>query len=474
MGWLGLPALVLACFTQLAGERAAPAEGATPPNVIVVMTDDQWADSVSVMPNVQSQLRAHGTTFRNSFVSDPLCCPSRATFLTGQYAHNHGVIDNVPPLGGYAKLDHSDTLPVWMQAAGYRTAYVGKYMNGYNEVKDIPPGWDEWFGHSDRGTFWNYELNENGELRFYGDDPEEYQTDVYADKAVDFIHGQTTASEPFFLTVGFGAPHKENDDELPPGTEHNPRPAPRHAGLFADEPLPMPPSFNEADVSDKPSFISSRPLLSSNRVSWVEARYRDRLASLLAVDDAVGAIVEALRATDQLGNTLIVFTSDHGTLFGVHRITLNKRQLYEEALRVPLIMRGPGIPERKTTGKIVGNVDLAPTIVDVADATPGHELDGRSLIPLVLDEGSWPNNRDLLLENLLAGESDPDRISTGIRNRRYLYAEHPDGETELYDLPTDPYQLESKHADPDYARVQRWLRRKLARLRTCAGETCWQ
>jgi N-acetylglucosamine-6-sulfatase len=453
----------------LAQPVAATAAAQDPrPNVVVIMTDDQTVESLRVMSNVKRLLRDRGARFANSFVGFALCCPSRATFLTGQYGHNNGVLGNMPPDGGYAKLDHSNTLAVWLQNAGYNTVHLGKYLNGYGRTDptEIPAGWTEWRGSVDPSTyrFYGYTLNENGRLVTY---ERPYQTDLYARKAANIIRRRAAQPAPFFLWVAFLAPHsggpREPDDPQGLGT---PVPAPRHRNEFASEPLPRPPSFNERDVSDKPVGIRRRPLLGADRIRAIREAYQQRLESLLAVDEAVAKIVAALRESGELRNTLIVFTSDNGFFHGEHRVASGKVLLYEPSIRVPLIMRGPGIPAGLRLRQHVGNVDLAPTIVDAAAATAGRTMDGRSLLPLFGDP-ALRLGRDLLVERMPG-----DGNFSAIRTPRYLYAEHWNGERELYDLARDPHELQSRHDDPAYVAIQADLAARLARLRTCAGETC--
>jgi N-acetylglucosamine-6-sulfatase len=441
------------------------------PNVVVIMTDDQREETVRVMDTVERKLKGNGTTFQNFFATFPLCCPSRATFLTGQYAHNHGVTDNQPPNGGYESFDPSGSLPVSMQRAGYRTAHIGKYLNGYGQTtrghdpREVPPGWSRWFVPVEKtaGLMFDYTLNENGELREYGDKRRHYQTDVYARLAKRFIRRSASQSRPFFLTVATLAPHGEGQFEGTP----NPRPAPRHKGALRGERLPKPPSFNEDDLSDKPAFVRERSRAGSERRRQLQEKHRDRLVSLLAVDGLVKRVLGELRKANELRDTVVIFTSDNGYLLGEHRLKEKKRLLYEESVRVPLIMRGPGIPPGEKRDQLVGNIDLAPTIVDYAGATLGRSSDGRSLIPLARDE-TVGAGRDILLEN---GESK------AVRTPRYLYAEHPNGERELYELDRDPLQLKSRHTGGPNdtvkdAAIEERLAYKLRRLAACAGAAC--
>ncbi len=455
-----------------AGFASGQAQSASPamrPNVVVLMTDDQTVESMRVMPNVRTLLAGQGVTFDSNFVSYSLCCPSRSTFLTGQYAHNHQVWGNAAPNGGYYKLDSTNTLAVWLSRAGYQTIHLGKYLNGYGtkNANEIPPGWGEWHGSVDPSTYryYNYTLNENGKLVTYGTGAANYQTDVYARKAVDIIGRQVADPRPFFLWVAFLAPHsggpRDADDPVGLAT---PSPAPRHRNYFATQPLPTPPSFNEADISDKPAGIRNRPLLTAARIAAIRENYQQRLESLLAVDDAVAQIVNQLTLTGQLDNTYILFTSDNGFFHGEHRVPSGKVLLYEPSIRVPLIVRGPGIPHGQRRSQFVANIDLAPTIVAATGAQPGRLMDGRSLLPFARDP-LLHSGRDLLLET---------PTYSAIRTPNWLYAEHVTGERELYNLARDPYELSSLHADLRFTRIKSDLAMRLARLRGCAGAVCRQ
>ena len=476
----GLTAIVLGALL-LAGAHGDgdPAAAARPkkqtkPNIVVVMTDDQTVESLAVMKHVQALLVKRGTTFVNNFATYSLCCPSRATFLTGQYAHNHTVMGNAPPEGGYDKLEpsHANTLPAWLQAAGYRTVHIGKYLNGYTADDPPPPGWTEWHGSVDPSTysFYGYTLNENGRLVGYGDAPFEYQADVYTAKAVDAVTRLAPKKQPFFLSVAYLAPHsgapRETDD---PPNQSTPVPAPRHKDAFEATPLPTPPSFNEGDVSDKPLGIRDRPLLPPARVAAIEENYQQRLESLLAVDEGVWRVVGALRRAGELEETLIVFTSDNGFFHGEHRVPAGKVLLYEPSIRVPLIIRGPGIRRARTVAALSANIDLAPTIAAAARARPGRVVDGVSLLGVARGTERAPE-RAILIERG-AGRDDA-HVFQAIRTTRYVYAEYANGERELYDLVRDPNQLDSRHADPAYAGVGAELAARLAVLRSCAGAAC--
>jgi N-acetylglucosamine-6-sulfatase len=466
---LGLAAAV-AALGGAARDQAVSAP-APKPNVLVIMTDDQTVESLRVMTNVERLLARQGTTFTNSFVSYALCCPSRATFLTGQYPHNHGVLGNAAPNGGYYKLDSSNTLPVWLQRAGYFTAHVGKYLNGYGtrNPREVPPGWNDWHGTVDPSTyrFYGYTVTENGTPRTYGSNPASYQADVFTEKALAIVRARAPQQQPFFLSLAYLAPHsggpREADD---PPNQATPAPAPRHRNRFAAEPLPQPPSFNEADVSDKPAAIRNRPLLGATRLAAIRENYQQRLESLLAVDEGVARIIGELERLGELDRTLILFTADNGFFHGEHRIPQGKVLLYEPSIRVPLIVRGLDVRTGRRNSVPVSNIDLAPTIAAVAGARPGRRVDGRSLLPLLRDPNvGW--GRDLLIER------EPGAATfAALHTPRFVYAEHGSGEKELYDLSLDPDQLQSRHADPAYDAVRTRLAQRLFDLRRCAGDSC--
>ena len=479
-------AAVAALTVALAGAPAgdqAPAQAASErPNVVVVMTDDQHLASLSAMANVDDELVARGTTFANSFTNWPLCCPSRATFYSGQYAHNHGVLGNSAPEGGFESFDDSNALPLWMRAAGYRTIQIGKYLNGYgqgtNDPAYVPPGWDEWLVGTAGTTqsVYDYTLNQNGALVGYGAAEADFKQDVFTELAVDAI-ARNAGARPFMLNVMYTAPHSggPNPSPQPPDDcQNSAKPAPRHASAFDALALPEPPSFNEADVSDKPAEIATMPVLDDSDVSTIRRRYRCRMESLLSVDEGVGRIVGALRAAGELDETLLVYTSDNGFFAGEHRVRNGKNRVYEEAIRVPLVIRGPGVPAGRTTDELAINADLAPTILDAAGASAGLAMDGRSLLAAAAHP-SRNRGRALLVEQY-RGDDDEDGSANlryeAVRTARYVYADYADDTDELYDLRADPYQLQNQIANPAFDATEGALAERLASLRTCAGAGC--
>jgi N-acetylglucosamine-6-sulfatase len=453
----------------------APAAAEAKPNIVVLMTDDQTLASMAVMPKTVELLGDSGTTFTRSFAGYALCCPSRATLFTGQYAHNHGVLGNGLPTGGYSRLDKSNWLPLWLQAAGYRTMHVGKFLNGYGVVSpptEVPPGWSDWHGTVDPSTYsyYGYTVNENGVLRAYGaaGEPDFYSTDFFARRANELIAAAAPSRQPFFLSVAFVAPHSGRPAE-PDDPRNHPTPAvaPRHANFFARAALPLAPSWNEADMSDKPVAMQGRRPIGFARAAAIQEGYQQRLESLLAVDDAVASIVEGLRSAGELDDTLILFTSDNGFFHGEHRVPIGKLLAYEPSIRLPLLMRGPGVPAGTVRRQLVTNADLSPTVLDAAGARAGRAQDGRSLFGLFRDPGAqW--GRELLIE----GGTNQGLTFTALRNYRWKYIEHTTGEVELYDLERDPDELVSLHADPALAPLRAELATRLAALRGCAGSGC--
>jgi N-acetylglucosamine-6-sulfatase len=473
-------ALTLALIGAIAatgGSSEAQAAAPQRPNIVVLETDDQTLAELEVLPNVRHLIGDEGVTFDNNFDSFSLCCPARATFLTGQYSHNNGVRDNKGPDGGYYKLDSSNTLAVWLENAGYYTAHVGKYLNQYGtrDSHEIPPGWSEWLTSIDPTTYryYGYTLNENGTLHTYCATPQPscYQVDVYRELANQIIRRRAPQG-PFFLwwtpiANHSGAPHEADD----PPNIGTPVPAPRYKDRFKGTPLPQPPSFNEADVSDKPQVIRRRPLLTARRIAAIQENWQQRRETLLAVDDAVASIVATLRATGKLDNTLIMFTSDNGFFHGEHRVANGKVLWYEPSIHLPLLMRWTGnetLPRGVHRSQLVANIDDAETILGAVGDTarPQRIEDGVNLLRYWRD-GGLELGRDLLIDNAPgAGHFD------GIRTQHYKYAEYANGDRELYDLRRDPSELQSEHANPAYNSLKGLLAARLHRLITCAGAGC--
>jgi arylsulfatase A-like enzyme len=421
------------------------------PNIVLILTDDQSYESVAAMPYV-SKL-SNWYSFTNAYINNSTCSPSRATILSGQWSHHTGV----EATGGAPAFDDHSTVATWLDRAGYRTAFVGKYHLGALERTPetyIPPGWDEFYGWKsagNSGAYYNYTLNQNGALTHYGSTPSDYSTDVLAGIATGFIKRSAASPRPFFLYFA-------------PRGPHNPWiAAPRHVDGFKDMPIAHAPNYNEADMSDKPVWWRSLPLRSPKNLD--NARRRE-YATLLSVDDAVRRIVGILGDNGLMRNTVIIFMTDNGYAFGEHR-QLGKICPYEECNKTPLMIWYPG-GHARTIPQLVSNVDIAPTLADLAGVSPGARVDGHSFVPLLRSATApWPYA--VLLRGYKAPNGRPTDIPTfwGIRFGQYKYIETVStGETELYDLKADPFELSNVAGQPKYAPVRASLARRLARLRT--------
>jgi arylsulfatase A-like enzyme len=536
-------AALLASLALLALPGADSARSAEQkPSFVVVQVDDATLDQlyaslnvggieVQAMPYTLSLIANRGVTFNRYYVPYPLCCPSRTSLLTGRYSHNNNVRGNVPPNGGYtgfkARQAYTHNLATWLQGAGYRTIHIGKFLNGYGDEpfddgKDVPPGWSSWHSVLRADTnhyFYGYTLNNNGTLdgpygesgswdtREYGerDDfgcpsaplngkPCYYETDTFNTLAYQELT-QTSPEQPFYLQLDYTAPH--GDFRRPAG----PEPAVRHYNTFAGAPYPHSRSegFNEGNVNDKPRFIREAPYLSLNEIHTYRVYYQKALESLRSVDEGVKMIVDTLGGMQRLRNTYIIFTSDNGFFYGEHRLTGGKFLAYEPATHLPLLMRGPGIKPGTSTGELAANIDIAPTILELAGAEADKSIDGRSLVPFARDP-SLRSRRPILFESFVEtadveanGEPTaqrarrntksgkhkatasivaPPKDYEGIRLGPYKYIEWPDGEKELYDITKDPNELNNVVRVANLSPIRAFLHAQLVRLETCVGRAC--
>ncbi len=417
----------IAVVILLAALALAPAAAAQP-NVILIVTDDQRWDTLDYMPTVSSELVGKGITFSNAFVVNPVCCPSRASILTGTYSHTNGVWGIAGEHGGFGAFADASTLPVWLSDVGYETMLAGKYLNGYFETY-VPPGWASWFGFTDnQNAYFDYGATVDGVAAWFGHDESEYATDVLTRRAVDFIR---SSSGPFFLYFAPKAPHIG-------GPERYVTPAPRHADTLADLEAHRPPNLNERWIGDKPLHIRSRDPVPAAEIDLLR---RKQLQSLLAVDEGIADMLAALAETGKLADTLIVFTSDNGFGWGEHR-RRHKIVPYEESIRVPLVIRWDalGVPAR-TVSQAALNVDLAETIAAAAGIAVNTE--GRNLLPLILGEQRGWRSSFLIEARMRPKWNLP--AYCGFRGQRWKYVQHATGEEELYDLARDPYELRSRH-----------------------------
>jgi N-acetylglucosamine-6-sulfatase len=545
-------------------EEEAPLDpNPEPPSFVVIQTDDQTLDALyaafsaypgapetRAMPNTLDLLAKKGETFNRYYVSYPLCCPSRVSLLTGRYAHNTGVEGNVQPNGGYYgfsfRAAYSHNLATWLQGAGYRTIHVGKFLNGYGDEPydngtTVPPGWSAWHTVLNADThhyFYGYTLNNNGQISEpYGDsgswetreytqrdpggcpfEPEEerpcfYETDVFNWMAREELLA-TPGEQPFYLQVDYTAPH--GDFRRPAG----PEPAPRHNDWFSGAKLPHNRSegFDEGNVSDKPGFIREADHLTPSEKRTYKVYYEKQLESLRSVDDGVKEIVDTLGQLHRLRNTYILFTSDNGFFFGEHRLIGGKFLAYEPATHLPFLIRGPGIRPDTSSGELTANIDIAPTILELAGVEPDKSVDGRSIVPFLRDP-EMRTRRPLLFESFVqtsdveangtisvGGEGDggppggngstgarepeagissarggdaahasllaPPLNYEGIRLGPYKYIAWPDGEKELYNINKDPNELNNIVKTPNFYPIRNFLHRQLRRFENCVGREC--
>jgi arylsulfatase A-like enzyme len=538
--------LLLLCLLLLAGPRSSTAaETAQPPSFVVIQTDDQTLDQLyatfgqpklQAMPNTLNMIAKRGETFNNYYVSYPLCCPSRVSLLTGRYAHNNGVKGNIQPNGGYFgfsfRAAYSHNLATWLQGAGYRTIHVGKFLNGYGDEPysngtEVPPGWTAWHTVLKADTdhyYYGYSLNNNGQIegpfgdsgtwepREYGvrDDigcpyaplnglPCYYETDQLTNYAIGELQA-TPPEQPFYLQLDYTAPH--GDFRHPAG----PEPAPRHYDWFKGAPLPHDRSegFAEGNVADKPRFIRDAPYLGLSDIHTYRVYYDKVLESLRSVDDGVKLLMDTLGSQHRLRNTYVIFTSDNGFFYGEHRLIGGKFLAYEPSTHLPFLIRGPHIRAGTESSELIGNIDVAPTVLELAGVEPDKSVDGRSITPFLHDPElttlrpylfeSFVESSDVVEAGAIAEPGDqsstpaararanpgatasilaPPKDYEGIRLGPYKYIAWPDGEKELYDLEKDPYELNNIVRIPNYFPVRNFLHRELLnRLEDCVGRVC--
>ena len=419
------------------------------PNIVLILTDDQRFDTLWAMPTVESQLVAKGIEFTNGFVSNPLCCPSRSSILTGEYSHSTGVYTNQPdqPHGGFPAFHDDSTIATWLHGAGYRTGLFGKYLNGYTGTY-VPPGWTRWFVTYDEGGYYDYMATANGHIIKFGSNRSAYGTGVMGRRATAFIRS-TDPARPLFL---YFAPHAPHEPAVPAKAD-------LHA--FSHLSKWRPRSYDEPGIADKPAYLRDNLRLSSSAAAAVNEFRLDQYRTLLAVDRAVAGILDALSDTGRLSNTMIVFMSDNGMLWGEHRWT-KKIVPYEESIRVPFVIRDDAlIASPRSDGHLVLNIDLAPTLAAVA-GVGAPSVEGMSLLPL-LSSSTPPWRSDFLIEHL---ETTASGVPTycGVRSEGFVYVDYATGEEELYDLSRDPYELTNGANDPAYRAERDAMRERLVQL----------
>jgi arylsulfatase A-like enzyme len=437
------------------------------PNMVLISTDDQALLDLRWMPRTRKLIGDRGARFTNFIAPHPLCCPSRAQLLTGQYAQNNGVRGNRGVYGGYRSLvDPEHTLPVWLKDAGYRTSFIGKYVNGYQPSMGIPEGWQDWDATVRLAYRGFMQYDGNGTSRPFG-----YHTDYVADRTTQEIGRLAGADQPFFLWSSFYAPHGICSASREIGCATPPEVARRFADKYAGVRAPSldSPSFNEKTVSDKPRYVIKGGKVDRRKVQRL---FTQRIRSLASVDLAVARIVKALRRAGELDDTVIAFISDNGYLNGEHRFQ-GKKLAYEESVRVPLLIRGPGIPAGTVLRHTTAMIDLAPTFADLGGAEATVPVDGQSLLELLRQrEGK---DRTLLVQSGLSG---PDPLGlgwhfVGVRTKRYtLVYWFTNGFVELYDRRRDPYQIHNVADRDRYRQTLEELARRTRELIACAGESC--
>lgn len=411
-----------------------PARAATLPNIVVVMVDDMEARMVDDLPRLRALFPERGLSF-TSFYVQPVCCPARASFLRAQYPHNTGVLRNGPPNGGYGAFhnggNEESTIATWLQDAGYRTGLFGKYLNDYEKSpRRVPPGWDRWFVHAGGGKYTAFTISDQGKVRQYGKKKKkarQYQTDVLARQAVAFINN-TANDTPLFLFLSPPAPH----EPATPAKRDKKAPVERNQA-------PRTPSFNEADMSDKSSVWRDRDAISGKRIKEIDSFYTRRLRSMFAVEDMVADVLETLETTNRLDNTYVFFLADNGHHQGEHRIPEKKQTPFEEVIRSPLFVLGPGVPAGAETDARSSIVDLGSTFAELAGITAPDFVDGRSLVPF-LDGGSASGWREAVIAELEGGAGGG---FVALRSGPHAYIKYDSGAVELYDLEADPYQLDN-------------------------------
>jgi N-acetylglucosamine-6-sulfatase len=447
------------------------------PNVVFVLTDDLTSDLLPYMPNVR-RLQRDGTTFTNYFVTDSLCCPSRASILTGAYPHDTGIFRNTGADGGFlafrARGLEQDTYATNLQSVGYRTALMGKYLNQYAPSRFrtalggpyVPPGWSDWTVAGNGYDGFNYRLTRNVGVVRHGFRAKDYLTNVLARQGLDFVDESIAEGAPFMLNLWTFAPHA-------PAI-----PAPRDRHRFNGLTAPRDAAFDEADMSDKPPWLRNHAPLGPDQVARIDATFRDRVRSVQAVDRMIGRLRRRLRALGVARNTYIVFSSDNGFHLGQHRLTPGKLTAYDTDVRVPLIVTGPGVAGGRTVDAMTENTDLCPP----------PRADGHSLVPLLhpaSDDATASSWRDAVLiehHGNVVGAGDPDLPPAGsgnppsyeaLRSKDTLYVEYADGERELYDLASDPFELDNLAGRASPERLAQ-LSGQLAAMASCHGPAqCW-
>ncbi len=452
-----LLSLVLAAATVLAGctgsassSSSAGAPGSAGPsasahpNFVFVLTDDLSWNLVSHMPHVMA-LEKSGTTFPHYYVVDSLCCPSRTAIFTGEYPHDDGVFTNSGSDGGYgAYMSHDDeqrSFAPALQKAGYRTAMMGKYLNGYQPTDPIPPGWNEWDVTGNGYPEFNYTLNEDGKQEHYGHKPKDYLTQVLSGRASSFIGSAASSGQPFMLEVATFAPHA-------PYT-----PAPKYAHAAAGAVYPKTPAYDKLPANP-PSWLAPRTPLTTAEQQKITTAYQKRLEADMSVNDMIGNLENGLKAKGMAQDTYFIFSSDNGYHMGEYRLDPGKQTAFDTDINVPLIVSGPGVPAGHTAPQLASNIDLNPTLLTLAGLPVPSTVDGHSLADIWHGQNPADWRQAILIEHHgpddIPGDPDRQNKASGIppsyeavRTATALYVVYDNGDREYYNTATDPYELDN-------------------------------
>jgi N-acetylglucosamine-6-sulfatase len=458
--------------------QAAPVDRTGPkrPNFVFILTDDLASNLVQYMPHVLEMQKA-GATFANYFVTNSLCCPSRSSIFTGRYPHNTGIYKNQGEDGGYNAFRNrgheQTTFAISLSKSGYRTAMLGKYLNGYQPGDAVSPGWTSWFVAGGGGyREFNYRVNQDGRALRYGNRPEDYLTDVLNAQAVSFI--KASAGAPFFIEIATFAPHGPFV------------PAPRDANAYPEVRAPRTGAYNAAPDPNGPKWLLPHPELSAADMARIDQAFRKRVQSVLAIDKMIADLQAAVAAAGEADNTYFIFSSDNGFHMGEHRLMPGKMTAFDTDIRVPLVIVGPRVAKGRTIAEIAENIDLHSTFVELAGATPAPAVDGHSLVPLILGQAADDWRTLALIEHRgghrAATEEDPDAPTprggnpptySALRARDWVYVEYSDGSKEYHDRTSDPDELRNTFVSLP-GDQQAALGKALAVLKTCQGaQSCW-
>jgi N-acetylglucosamine-6-sulfatase len=434
--------------------EVGPAAPKGEPNVILILADD-LDRTVFERSSLDSAWTPEGTSFTNALATTSLCCPSRASIFRGQYAHNTGLVNNIneEPGGGARFFRRSgledETLATLLRDGGYETWFGGKYLNGYEDAGGwegyVPPGWDSWQAYLNDRT-----VNREGTVV----SPEGHYTDWLSGEAVRFIEDRQESGRPFFMQISAW-------------DTHSPLRVPeRHRDAYPHAQAPRPPSFNEADVSDKPDWVAEKSALRPEEIARFDRHQAGRMRSALTLEDLSRSVVSALARTGQQDDTYVIFTSDNGFHMGLHRVRGAKWTPYTEAHEIPFAVRGPGVPHDKSFDDLVTNTDIAPTVLDLAGLSAPEWMDGSSFAPFL--DGTAPEAwRSSVLIEGVKGTYYERPAYAGVRREDEVYVEYSTGDKEYYDLVKDPHQLVNRPqaAPPSMAE-------DLGSLEDCSGDAC--